>query len=174
MNKQAKMKGLSIFIILLFATSILMVNAGWFGSKPAKASTGISQKNPDPIPSSVEQDNINNRLQIMNKPSTTLFFYGLSETGTIIFRSTVKGKVTSSLKRLEPIAGYPDGYCSSTNAKGQCSSEFLQADGTFGSSDEYVYWFDFEGNYYQWNGKYILTTKALNIPTPTIDFQATK
>lgn len=168
-------KILSVFAVLLIATSILIVNAGWFDSEPAKSGAGIPQVTPSPLPSSIEQQNINNRLQIMNKPSTTLFFYGLSETGTIIFRSTVKGKVTSSGKRLEPIQGNDyNGWCQSRNANGDCSNELLQADGTFGNSDEYVYWFDFEDNYYQWNGAYILTTKALSIPTPTIDFQATK
>jgi len=165
-NKKNYMK----IIVLCIAISSLII-MGCFPT--GTASTGIKQITPSPLSSSVEQDNINNRLQIMNKASTTLFFYGLSETGNIIFRSMVKGKVTSSTKRLEPITA-ESGDCASTGNGGFCSNEMLQADGTFGNSDNYVYWFDFEGNYYQWNGLYILTTKALSVPTPTIDFQATK
>jgi len=160
--------GVVCFMIIL---SVVFVSAGWFSS--TTSSTGIKQRTPDPIPSSVEQDNINARLQLMNKASTTLFIYGLSQTGTVIFRSTVKGKVTSSGKRLEPIQGNGNN-CASQGAGDECSNEIIQADGTFGSSDEYIYWFDFEGNYYQWDGLYILTTKPLSLPTPTIDFQATK
>ncbi|MEK6885009.1 MAG: hypothetical protein AABY22_35585, partial [Nanoarchaeota archaeon] len=135
----------------------------------------IEQKLPDKLQSSIEQENINKRLQLVNSPSTTMWFYGLSDTGSIIFRSVVNGKVSSSTKRLEPISGdNTNNYCSSKNAEGKCSNELIQADGTFGPSDEYVYWFDYEGNYYQWNGKYILTTKPLLIPAPLIEFQIKK
>jgi hypothetical protein len=158
-----KKKLLGVFVVLFIVMSLFVVSA-W-----RKSGSGIEQRDPDPLPSSVEQDNINNRLQIMNEASTTLWFYGLSDTGTIIFRSTVKGKVTSSGKRLEPATG--TGGCPSENSQGYCSNEMLQADGTFGESDSYVFWFDFEDNYYQWNGKYILTTKPLSIPTVVIEFQ---
>ena len=169
--------------ILLAAIMVILLMGimGCYEYAPQTSSTGIAQKAPTALANSVEQDNINNRLQIMNKASTTLFFYGLSDNGVVIFRSVVKGKVTSSGKRLEPVSTNGNNYalnnnyyCPSTGANGWCSNELLQADGTFGSSDNYVYWFDFEGNYFQWNGYYILTTKALSLPNPTINFQEIK
>lgn len=137
------------------------------------SNAGIQQKIPDKLASSVEQENINSRLQIVNSPTTTMWFYGLADTGQVIFKSTVKGKVTSSHKRLEPVQGTDttNSYGHSQGSGGEWSSEIIQADGTFGQSDEYVFWFDYENNYYQWNGKYILTTKPLVVPPVMIDFQ---
>jgi hypothetical protein len=131
------------------------------------ANSGVVQATPIPLSNSIEQANINAKLAIMNKATTVMWFYGLSETGQVIFRSQVKGKVTSSYKRLEPKK-------IGCNDNSQYCWESIQADGTFGESDEYVFWFDFEGNYYQWNGKYILTTKPLHIPTPAMEFQEAK
>ena len=148
-------------IILIIA---LIAIIGISGCIDDTASSGIGKSDIPQLTHSVEQDNLKARLEIMNKPETTLFLYGLSETGTIIFKSTVKGKVTSSMKRLES-----SDYTSDTG----CTEERLQADGTYGSSDPYVFWFDFQNNYFQWNGKYILSTSPLKIPTPSIEFQQT-
>ena len=153
-------------VLMVFLTSCVV--------NPSTSSAGVPVAKVTPIAHSVEQDNIQARLNIVNAPSTTMWFYGLSEAGTIIFKSTVKGKATSSGKRLEPIEAQ-NGDCGAYGNDGRegmsCSSELLQADGTFGHSDEYVYWFDYEGNYFQWNGKYILTTKPLKINAPVIEFQ---
>lgn len=154
-------------MVLSMIVGILLV-AGCVQS--TTSSTGIAQKTPTALSGSVEQDNLNNRLQIVNNPSTTMWFYGLSQNGTIVFRSTVKGKVTSSTKRLEPKTA-DDSECSSRTSSGNCSNEAIQADGTFGDSDPYVFWFDNEGQYYQWNGLYILSSKPLLIPSPLIEFQ---
>ena len=157
------------------------------GSPSSASSSGIAQSAPTKIATSTasglstEQDNLQTRLKIVNNPSTTMWIYGLGYTGNVIFESTVKGKVTSSLKRLDPIQGNGNGqvtdsgsnyrYCSSVSSNGICSDEIIQADGTFGSSDSYVFWFDYEGNYFQWDGNYILSSKPLLLPTPTINFQ---
>lgn len=155
-------------VVMVLLVGVLVFTAGCVNTT---SSAGVQQKAPEKIAGSIEQDNINKRLQIVNSPTSTMWFYGLSETGTVIFRSVVNGKVTSSTKRLEPILAEPT-TCASKGANGwDCSNEMLQADGTFGTSDEYVFWFDMQGNYYQWNGKYILTTTPLKIPTPIIEFQ---
>lgn len=149
--------------------ALLFLGAFLFGctsaNQPQTSSSGIAQATIPQLQSSIEQENIKARLEIVNNPATVMWFYGLSDAGTMIFKSAVKGKVTSSGKRLEQT----DITC--LGEYGTCSHEILQADGTYGSSDEYVYWFDYEGNYFQWNGKYILATKPLRIPAPMIDFQ---
>ena len=77
-----------------------------------------------------------------------------SFSGDCILYSTVQGKVTSSGKRLSPtnvvvgsagdfkLIGYkiPDG---------RITGEVLQDDGTYGSSIEYLYWWDSRGMYHQ-------------------------
>src|SRR6185436_8733655 len=69
--------------------------------------------------------------------------------------STVRGKVTSSGKRLTPktvVVG--DGheahrYYGFDAVGGRETSEVLQDDGTYGDSVEYVFWFDARGVYHQ-------------------------
>ena len=75
--------------------------------------------------------------------------------GQTLIYSTVKGKVTSSGKRLSPtsvVVGASGerrrpGY--STGADDMVTSEVVQDDGTFGSSIPYLYWWDTKGVYHQ-------------------------
>ena len=91
----------------------------------------------------------------------------MSDTGQILFTSPVVGKVTSSTKRLEPITTVASGdYAQVPVYNGYEVGEIMQTDGTYGSSDSYVFWFDPEGNYYQWSGSYILSSVPLKLKTP--------
>lgn len=72
--------------------------------------------------------------------------------GQVIIYSTVDGKITSSGKRLSPtIANQASGY-GFRIAAGDLdfvTNEVLQDDGTYGSSEGYVYWWDTKGVYHQ-------------------------
>lgn len=105
-----------------------------------------------------EQRNIKNRLEMENMPGAVKHLYVIApESGQAIIYSTVKGKVTSSGKRLSPtkIDGIISGNSSSSGWRVNygdqtvVTSEPLQDDGTYGSSEPYVYWFDVRGNYHQ-------------------------
>lgn len=112
----------------------------------------------------VEQSNIANRLGQDNKPGAILHLYVLSpESGQAIIYSTVRGKVTSSGKRLTPrstIEKYVTGSGDSktTVYEGQrviiqdaqhVTTEIVQDDGTYGNSVPYFYWFDANNRYHQ-------------------------
>jgi len=93
-----------------------------------------------------EQENVKRRVEMENKPGSIQHIYVLSAySGQVLLYSTVKGKVTSSGKRLSP----------STHA--QCGGsynsdytpELLGDDGTYGPSIEYLYWWDVQGKYHQ-------------------------
>ena len=102
----------------------------------------------------IEQKNIARRLQIDNTPGSIKHLYIISPySGQTILYSTVKGKVTSSGKRLKPttvsdnntrrLPGiYIDKHILKTN-------EVLQDDGSYGSSCEYIFWFDQKDSYHQ-------------------------
>lgn len=103
-----------------------------------------------------EQENVKSRLLEDNKPGAIKHLYVISAmSGQVILYSTVKGKVTSSGKRLAPTSvsvqngnasyGPNHGY----NFDGRETAEVLQDDGTYGSSVEYVYWWDTKGAYHQ-------------------------
>jgi hypothetical protein len=108
----------------------------------------------------VEQRNVKDRLAMYNKPriDQALLYIISAYSGQVILYSTVKGKVTSSGKRLTP---YTANYVSnnSTGADGfdvQLPSgnyfhtnEVLQDDGTYGESIPYIYWWDVQGRYHQ-------------------------
>lgn len=102
----------------------------------------------------VEQQNIIDRIQMDNKPGAIKHLYVISAmSGQVIIYSTVRGKVTSSKKRLTPDTA--DGSSQSgtftfqVGGKDYSTNQVLGEDGTFGSSIEYLYWWDSKGAYHQ-------------------------
>jgi len=92
--------------------------------------------------------------------------------GNVLFMDIAKGKVTSSTKRLEPVQG-SDGNYGVTYRSGDRSvytQELMQIDGTYGSSDPYVFWFSPEGVYRQWNGKYLTSSVPVKLKEPVMNF----
>ena len=128
------------------------------------------------IDHSVERDSINKRLQLANDPTQIMWLYALSDVGTVVMNSPVVGKVSSSGKRLEPKTGTylnSDGCAQGTLAyvagEPYCTQEIMGADGTYGDSDSYIYWFTPEGQYFQWSGKYIVSNAPLKIEKPILN-----
>jgi len=110
----------------------------------------------------VEQENVKRRIEQENTPGSTKHLYIVSAySGEIILYSPVKGKVTSSGKRLTPYEvaagsfGYGqystanDGIPVNIGGTNQLTSEVLQDDGTYGSSTEYLYWWDLNDVFHQ-------------------------
>lgn len=110
----------------------------------------------------VEQKNIMDRLHMDNTPGAIKHLYVVSAfSGQVIFYSPVRGKVTSSGKRLSPPQvgssilenGSPDTTAPIPSVviggHRYVSHELPQDDGTYGSSIEYLYWFDPNGVYHQ-------------------------
>lgn len=106
----------------------------------------------------VERNNINRRQQVFDDPAQVSWIYCLADNGQVVFYGPVEGKVTSSGKRLEPIHS-----ATSAMVGDIYTDELVQQDGTFGGSDSYVYWFDPDGNYYQWDGYYFLTSVPIKV-----------
>jgi len=101
-----------------------------------------------------EQNNIIDRYKIDNTPGSIKHLYIISAySGQVIIYSTVKGKVTSSGKRLTPttinIAGSNSYNGVTIGDKNFQTEEVIQDDGTYGTSIEYLFWFDTKGIYHQ-------------------------
>jgi hypothetical protein len=107
-----------------------------------------------------EQQNIRDRLLEDNKQGSVKHLYVISAySGQVIIYSTVRGKVTSGGKRLTPTeVAAIDGQAVSSQLTGipveiggrtYKTSEVLQDDGTYGSSSEYLFWWDTKGMYHQ-------------------------
>lgn len=105
----------------------------------------------------VEQENIKRKLEAENLPGAVKHLYLISAySGQVILYSTVKGKVTSSGKRLSPYSvsdndhsGCYDGFKINISDRAYITSEVLQDDGTYGSSIPYLYWWDVQDRYHQ-------------------------
>ncbi len=106
----------------------------------------------------VEQQNVRDRLLMDNKVGAIKHLYIISpESGVILLYSTVKGKVTSSGKRLTPrtviaTTDMPNdvrGFPVKIGSEQKYTGEVLQDDGTYGDSDPYIYWWDVRGVYHQ-------------------------
>lgn len=120
----------------------------------------------------IEQQNIMDRQKVTSDPTKILWMHLVDLNGRIYLRTPVRGKITSSTKRLEPVtvaAGVSGGEYRREYGKpigDQLTSELIQIDGTYGTSDPYVYWFDPRGYYYQFGQGYILSDMPINTKAP--------
>lgn len=148
-------------LALPFVAMLSMGNSGC-GSEEARSASGV-QKAQVKIETgsdglTTEQRNVRDRLIADNKPGSIKHLYIISAySGQVLIYSTVRGKVTSSGKRLTPtsvVVGANGEYRRAGFAVPQLgddivTSEVLQDDGTYGQSVEYLFWFDQRGAYHQ-------------------------
>jgi hypothetical protein len=131
--------------------------------EPATASGSVSKKTVEVATDgdgwTTEQKNIAERLRRDNKVGAIKHLYVISPySGQVLLYSTVKGKVTSSGKRLTPntiatqdgefVGSGHNGSAVTINGQKKYTGEVLQDDGSYGSSCEYIYWFDSKDVYH--------------------------
>ena len=167
-----------------FALSSVFVwqNADGCDGGQSKAGSGIEVKTTTVQPGAdgftVEQRNIKDRLALDNKPGSIKHLYVISAySGQVIMYSTVKGKVTSSGKRLTPTSVLWSDHAAGVNGNqvflnGErfVTSEMTQDDGSFGTSNEYIYWWDVQGRYHQLyvSGGTLVTLSDQPIPIKSV------
>lgn len=103
-----------------------------------------------------EIDNIKARLELTSNPGLTGFVLLMNEAGQPIMYTGVKGKITSGSKRLtQPfkVRNYGRNNYAYLNVPSPSD------EGTWGSSSPYVYFWTTNGQYIQWNGKYLYSDK---------------
>ena len=119
------------------------------GVKAKRAQVQVDQKG-----WTSEQNNVADRLKMDNTPGAIKHLYIISPfSGEVILYSTVKGKVTSSGKRLAPRTVQTDaqhgGMRTEINGNSWETGEVIEDDGTYGDSVQYIYWWDSRGIYHQ-------------------------
>lgn len=91
------------------------------------------------------QRNIKDRLAMDNKVGSIKHLYVISAySGQVLIYSTVRGKVTSSGKRLTSTS-----IAVASSSWGSYSPEMIGDDGAYGPSVDYIYWWDTRGIYHQ-------------------------
>lgn len=149
---------------LVFSLLILIFTAeSCDGNKATPVSSSGVKKAVAEVPTdssghTVEQQNILGRYKADNTPGAIKHLYIISPySGQVILYSTVKGKVTSGGKRLTPTSvavgtsgdGKRAGFSVGIGGQEVVTSEVLQDDGTYGSSGDYLFWWDSKGVYHQ-------------------------
>jgi hypothetical protein len=183
-------------LILAFLTAMIIYSCDEIQQAPQSAS-GVTKATTkiqtDLNGRTIEQNNIINRLSEDNKPGSIKHLYIISAySGQVLIYSTVKGKVTSSGKRLTPInVDGSSGISPDNNDDKQwhdnritiggnnfITNEVLQDDGTYGTSVEYIYWWDSKGVYHQQyiTGGMILhiSNQPISVKSITLNFEETK
>lgn len=151
------MKNSRIAVLTVAALTTAVLLAGCKEDNQPQSTSGVQKATVtvpvDPVTGlTVEQRNIKGRLLADNTPGSVKHLYIIApESGQVIMYSTVQGKVTSSGKRLSPstVNGMTRGFLVNFGSEQHYTSEVLGDDGTYGSSGEYLYWFDSKGIYHQ-------------------------
>ena len=158
--------------IAFAATSALLLSACNEGGqtaapvKVAQAQKAAEAANSIQFSENSEIDNIKKRLELTSNPGQIGFVLLLNEMGKPVMYASVKGKITSGSKRLTPpwqkVRLDCGQYCSEDIAEGPSD------EGTYGSSNPYVFFWTTDGQYFQWAGKYLYSDKPFRISDPTI------
>jgi uncharacterized protein YcfL len=154
-----KNKGIIILsVIFLLVASILVAGCSGGEAQSRSGVSAVTVKVPTgPDGFTTEQRDITKRLIEDNKPGAIKHLYVISAySGQVILYSTVDGKVTSSGKRLAPYnlvgetgSGYGSWFDINIGGNNYRTAEVLQDDGTYGTSEPYIYWWDTKGVYHQ-------------------------
>ncbi|MDD4409318.1 MAG: hypothetical protein PHW52_01555 [Candidatus Pacebacteria bacterium] len=171
----------AIIIVAIAIMAIAMLSAGC--TSMSKSDSGVEKASvsvaTDPSGHSIEQNNIIERYKRDNEIGSYKYLYVINAyTNDVVYMSTVKGKVTSSGKRLTPraLAGgqWNNGAAGVMIAGNQYeTTEVIEDDGTYGDSVPYIYWFDGNDVYHQQyiNGGSIIhvSDQPLVLPKAVLD-----
>ena len=115
---------------------------------------------------SLERVNIKKRLELFEDENKVSYIYLVSY-GKVMAFYPLKGKISSGSKRLTTNQKLVDNRHGSYDYS-QYVVESPSLDGTYGSSDQYIYFWTTDGTYIQWNGEYMLADKPLKLMTPPL------
>lgn len=108
-----------------------------------------------------EIENIKRRLELTSNPGQIGFVLLMNEMGQPVMYTSVKGKITSGSKRLTSPDAVKRIDCESYTCDTIVSAP--SDEGTYGSSDPYTYFWTVDGQYIQWNGKYLYSDKPIRV-----------
>ena len=109
----------------------------------------------------LERKNISERLQRYADPNKLSYIYLFSQQGQLMANYTVKGKVSNASSQLTTATQVIDGcghdsYCA-------FGIEAPMDDGTWGPSEDAIFFFTTDGVMVQWSGLYVLADAPLDM-----------
>jgi hypothetical protein len=123
-----------------------------------------------------EIDNIKRRLQLTSNPGQIGFIVLFNDAGQPIMYTGVKGKITSSHKRLtatDYISSGAQGRCEGACGENNVVRAAASDEGTYGTSDAYVYFWTTDDQYIQWSGRYLYSDKPIRLRVEPLVISAT-
>ena len=142
----------------ILVLAILVVTIGFFAgcNSPVQSVSGtkmvtVERVKTGPDGLTIEQHNVAARINMDNQVGAIKHLYVISAySGQVLIYSTVKGKITSSGKRLTPdrVDG-SNSFRFDIDRNQFYTNQVLGEDGTYGPSIEYLYWWDAKGVYHQ-------------------------
>ena len=145
-------------ITLLVAAASISLAGCHESTKATQADKAEQAANSISFSENAEIDNIKARLELTSKPAQIGYIVLLNQMGEPIKYDTVRGKVTSGSKRLtRPY------YVTSGGSVTAPSDE-----GTWGSSNEYIFYWTTAGQYVQWSSTYLYSDQPIRLTKPTL------
>lgn len=123
-----------------------------------------------------EIENIQRRLQLTANPGQIGFVVLFNDAGQPIMYTGVKGKITSSHKRLtatDYISSGASGACQGSCGENNVVRAAASDEGTYGTSDAYVYFWTTDDQYIQWSGRYLYSDKPIRLRVEPLIVSAT-
>lgn len=134
--------------------------------KSAQAKEAEVAANSIQFSGNAEIENIKKRLELTSDPGLLGFVLLLNEMGQPVAYYGVEGKLTSGGKRLTRNQQLV--RCDRGEWKGDCVFNAPSDEGTHGSSAPYVFFWTTDGQYVQWNGKYLYSDKPFRLTVDPI------
>jgi hypothetical protein len=162
------MRRFLLSLLLVSGISLGLDPAYALGDKPSAQTVKTTQAdlakqaaNSIQFTDNAEIANIRDRIELTSKPGLLGYVILLNESGQPILYEGVKGKITSGGKRLtNPVQKY---RMDLGQAYGETLNVAPSDEGTWGGSGEYVFYWNTDGVYRQWNGKYLYSTQPFRL-----------
>lgn len=92
----------------------------------------------------------------------------LTESGSIVGKFTVDGKVSSLNSFLTPDSEY---YEYNTGATSTCYNDWVaDVDGSYGENDNGIFFFTPDGKYVEWSGIYLYSDIPFTVDAPVVNY----
>lgn len=144
-------------LVLLLVAALVGCNDEGSSVKRDQAQKAEEAANSLNFTDNAEIENIKKRLELTSKPGLLGYIVLLNDMGQPVFYSGIKGKPTSGSKRLTRLDEY---YPKGSNGFMRHSSS---DEGTYGSSGNYIFFWTTEGQYMQWDGRYLYSDQPLRL-----------
>lgn len=138
-------------------------------TKDTQAQKAAAAANSIQFTENAEIENIKYRLELTSSPSKVGYIVLFNDAGQPILYTSVKGKVTSGSKRLTP--PYELKRLDQPSDGQPLTYEVVDApsdEGTYGSSNPYIYFRDMNGTYHQWSGDYLYSDQPIRLKVEPI------